>query len=134
MRASKLAPFLLAGALMAITPSAHAQTKALVDGRDWQRSSIEQRRAYLVGVSNVISVGARFDTKYMPPNAETFALRAQKGLEGIRLEPAVAAVDAWYKGHPDELDKPVLSVIWKEASIWRQIATPHRDSAKGLPP
>lgn len=92
---------------------AHAQPRPLVDGRDWQRSTLEERRAYLVGVSNAISVGARYDQK-TSPGQETFAVRAQSKLAGRQLAPAVDTLDAWYRDHPDELDKPVLSVIWRQ--------------------
>jgi hypothetical protein len=107
----RLAVVLLA--LAGLTPAAHAQTRALVDGREWQRSTPEEQRAYLIGVSNAISVGARYDQK-TTPGQETFAVRAQAKLVGAELAPAIATLDAWYKAHPDELDKPVLSVIWRE--------------------
>ncbi|NEX94748.1 hypothetical protein [Caulobacter sp. 17J65-9] len=96
---------------------AQAQATAnprLADGRDWQRSSPEVRRAYLAGVSNMISVGARYDAKHDPGQADTFSQRAQKGLDGFTVDAAIQTVDAWYKAHPDQLDKPVLSVIWVE--------------------
>lgn len=113
-------PLLVAAALFACGAAAQtpgqtqAQTgaQALADGRNWQDSSMEQRRAYLVGVSNVISVGARYDSKHLAAGADTFALRAQRGLVGARMEPAIAIVDAWYKAHPNELSTPVLSVVW----------------------
>jgi hypothetical protein len=112
MAPKRLLAVLLAAA--AIAPAAHAQqARALVDGRDWQRSSPEQRRAYLIGVSNAISVGARYDSK-KTPGQETFATRAQAGLAGAQLSPAIEAIDAWYQAHPEQLDKPVLSVVWKE--------------------
>jgi hypothetical protein len=103
---------LIACALTALPASAQAPAHRLADGKDWQNSSMEQRRAYLVGVSNVISVGARYDSRLQ--SADTFAQHAQKGLQGADLETALATIDAWYKAHPDELDRPVLSVIWRE--------------------
>lgn len=103
---------LLAGALLAQPAAAQAPGHKLVDGKDWQSSSIEQKRAYLIGISNTISVGALYDTKQ--GSADTFALHAQKGLVGAQLEPGLAVIDAWYNAHPDDLDKPVLSVIWRE--------------------
>lgn len=106
-----LAVLLAATALAPAT--AYAQTRALADGRDWQRSTMEERRAYLIGVSNAISVGARYDSR-KAPGQDTFATRAQAGLVGAQLSPAIEAIDGWYKAHPDELDKPVLSVIWRE--------------------
>lgn len=106
-----LAAFLVASALFTAPALAQEATR-LVNGTDWQKSSMEQRRAYLIGVSNTISVGARYDTRQ--GHADTFVLHAQKGLADALLEPAVSAIDAWYKAHPEELDKPVLSVIWRE--------------------
>ena len=112
MAPKRLFAVLLAAA--AIAPAAHAQqARALADGRDWQRSSPEQRRAYMIGVSNAISVGARYDSKKIP-GQETFATRAQAGLSHEELSPAIEAIDGWYKAHPEQLDKPVLSVLWKE--------------------
>ncbi|HEX5006938.1 MAG TPA: hypothetical protein VFV70_07475 [Hyphomonadaceae bacterium] len=108
-----IAAVFIASALLA-APVAAQEPPRLVNGNDWQRSSMEQRRAYLIGVSNTISVGARYDTRQ--GQADTFALHAQKGLADALLEPAVAAIDDWYKAHPDQLDKPVLSVIWREVA------------------
>jgi hypothetical protein len=113
MKARPLSALLIAATLTAL-PAASPQAPAhdLVTGKHWQSSTPQERRAYLIGVSNVISVGARADTRQ--GREGTFSLNAQKGLEGNHLEGAVAAIDAWYKAHPDELDKPVLSVIWRE--------------------
>jgi hypothetical protein len=57
-------------------------------------------------------VGARADTRQ--GREETFSLNAQKGLDSVHLEAAVSAIDDWYKAHPDQLDRPVISVIWRE--------------------
>jgi hypothetical protein len=113
MAPQRLFAVLLAAAAIS-PPAAYAQqARALADGRDWQRSSPEQQRAYLIGVSNTISVGARYDSK-KAPGQETFATRAQAGLSGTQLNPAIEAINGWYKAHPEQLDKPVLSVLWKE--------------------
>lgn len=112
MASKRLLAGLLAAAVIA-PAAAHAQARALADGRDWQRSTMEERRAYLIGVSNTISVGARYDTK-KAPGQDTFATRAQTGLAGAQLSPAIEAISGWYQAHPEQLDKPVLSVIWRE--------------------
>ena len=112
MLSRTLAAFLLASTLAALPASSQAPAHRLVDGVDWQKSSEQERRAYLIGISNAISVGALYDTRQ--GSVDTFALHAQKGLDGAQLEPGLAAIDAWYKAHPDQLDKPVISVIWRE--------------------
>jgi hypothetical protein len=104
----------LVAATLFVMPAAPQAAPAhdLVTGKHWQSSTTPERRAYLIGVSNAISVGARVDTRQ--GREDTFSLNVQEGLSGTRLEAAVAAIDAWYKAHPDELDKPVLSVVWRE--------------------
>ena len=107
-----LAAFLIASTLLAAPAHAQAPAYDLVTGKHWQSSTVQERRAYLIGISNMISVGARVDTRQ--GRMDTFSLNAQKGLEGMKLADAVSAIDAWYKANPDQLDKPVLSVIWRD--------------------
>jgi hypothetical protein len=112
MPSRTLAALLFASALVALPASPQSPAHDLVNGKHWQSSTVQERRAYLIGVSNVISVGARVDTRQ--GREDTFSLHAQKGLDGTRLDAAISAIDAWYSAHPGELDKPVLSVIWRE--------------------
>jgi hypothetical protein len=106
----------LALALVASGPAAAQPTSQvhLADGHDWTRSSSDQRRAYLAGISNVISVGAAWDGKNAPGREDTFSRTAQRGLKDVHIDEAVRAVDGWYRANPTQLDKPVLSVIWRE--------------------
>ncbi len=105
---------LLACAAFALPAAAPAQTRFMVDGRDWQRSTVEQRRAYLTGVQNTLVAAARYDAQ--KGGRDTYALRAQRGMEGTRVERAVLAVDAFYKAHPNQMNLPVLTVIWREVA------------------
>ena len=107
-----LATLLIASSLAALPASAQSATHQLVTGNDWQKSSLLERRAYLIGVSNAISVGASYDARLR--ESDTFALHAQKGLSGSQIDAAVSALDAWYRANPTQLDKPVLSVLWRE--------------------
>ena len=112
MIARPFAAIFIAAALTAAPAAPQTPAHDLVTGKHWQSSTAQERRAYVIGVSNVISVGARADTRQ--GREDTFSLNAQKGLEGLDLEAAVTAIDAWYKAHPDQLDRPVLSVIWRD--------------------
>jgi hypothetical protein len=112
MIARSLATLVLAATLSGLPASPQAPAHDLVTGKHWRDSTVQERRAYLIGVSNAISVGARVDTRQ--GREGTFSLHAQKGLDGTHLDAAVTAIDAWYTAHPDQLDKPVISVIWRE--------------------
>ena len=84
----------------------------LADGNDWKMSSDSERNAYLVGISNMISVGNAYDIKKVPGVDGTFMRQAHQGLSGTTIPEAIQRVDAWYRSNPDRLDVPVLSVLW----------------------
>ncbi len=93
-----------------------AQAQGLADGNDWMKSSEVERRAYLVGVSNVISVGVSFERAKLRGEQETFLAQAKTGLGLTSIEEAARIVDDWYKRNPSQLDKPILSVLWREVA------------------
>lgn len=62
----------------------------------------------------MISVGASWDAKNMPGAEQTFSRTAQRGLKHTDLEEAIRVVDGWYRANPTQLNKPVLSVVWRE--------------------
>lgn len=116
---------LLAAAIFLVPAQAGAQILThLADGNDWKRSSIEQQRAYLAGVSNAISVGAAWDAKNQTGDEHTFSRTAQRALKHSDVEEAIRTVDAWYRANPSQLNKPVISVVWRE------IAKPQFPSTK----
>ena len=105
-----LRTFLIGAILTAIPFTLNAFR--LADGNDWNNSTDSERNAYLVGISNMISVGNAYDTRKIPGEDRTFMRQAYLGLKGTTIPEAVQRVDAWYRSNPDRLDVPVLSVLW----------------------
>jgi hypothetical protein len=106
---------LAASALIAAAP-ATAQTadptQRFANGRDWTSASVEERRAFLFGIANAISVGVGWDERHVPAGQTTFARRAGAGLSGISLGETMRRVDAWYAANPGKLETPVVAVMW----------------------
>ena len=121
--APKLA-FLAAIAFLAIAASTgHAQTSALTgttpvtqqrfaDGNDWSKASPDEKRAFLFGIANAISVAIGWDERHVPASQATFSRRARDGLGDTSLGEAVNRIDAWYAANPDRLETPVVAVMW----------------------
>jgi hypothetical protein len=86
----------------------------LPDGNDWAASTEREHIAYILGISNTLSVGYIADEKQLPGNMNTFTRRVVEGLGGTTVEEAVTCVDSWYKAHPGQLDIPILKVMWNE--------------------
>jgi hypothetical protein len=122
-RSSKLAA-LFAAAIVALVPlSLHAQAQpratptAVTDqrfanGNDWQKASLEEKRAFLYGIANAISVALGWDERHVPVGQVTFSRRARDGLAGVSLGEVVSRVDAWYANNPTRLDTPIVAVMW----------------------
>jgi hypothetical protein len=111
MRSTRPLGALILGAVIAFTPIAGHAIK-LADGADWQSSTPTERAVYLVGISNMISVGNAYDEKKVPGQEKTFMRQAARGFAGTTVAEAVRRVDAWYAANPDRMDVPVLSVLW----------------------
>ena len=111
MRSPSLLRALVLGTALTLLPLAGHAIK-LADGTDWKNSTATERAAYLVGVSNMISVGNAYDQKKVPGQDKTFMRQAARGLAGTTVAEAVERVDAWYAANPGRMDVPVLSVLW----------------------
>ena len=88
----------------------------LVDGNIWAKSSHVEKTSYIVGISNFISLEYAYQSK-----AKTPPTRDQSSVpdffnktDNVTLDEAIGTVDQWFKSHPDEMDKPVLDVIWTQ--------------------
>lgn len=110
---------LLTATLIAAAPVA-AQTSApqqrFANGSDWNSASVEERRAFLFGIANAISVGVGWDERHVPAGQTTFARRAGAGLAGVSLGETMRRIDAWYAANPGKLDTPVVAVMWLEVA------------------
>jgi hypothetical protein len=113
MAVSRMISALVLGALIAAVPL-KGRAQKLADGNSWVNSPEEQRRAYMVALSDVVAAGNAHDRLKLPGQEDTAMRRAYQGFSGVSMEEAIRTVDAWYRSHPDQLAQPVLAVLWRE--------------------
>jgi hypothetical protein len=89
----------------------------LVDGTHWVKSTAEVKKAYLVGVSNVIQLEVAYQADNPLPEGRSLAPRAARGMTGQTLSGVLDALDRWYGAHPEQLQRPVLETIWFEMVV-----------------
>ena len=112
--------WLLAAACVAVVMAAgvaRADEIPLVTGELWTKSSMEMKKAYLVGIANVVQVETAYAGTTPPSDAQSFLPRLVKGLKGQTLDTVRDALDAWYAAHPDRLQRPVIETIWFELAV-----------------
>jgi hypothetical protein len=104
-------------AVAAISGVARADEVPMVTGEHWIKSSDEQRKAYLVGITNVIQVETAYSAANPPTDAQSTLPRMVKGLKGETLDSVRDGLSKWYAAHPDKLQRPVIETIWFEMVV-----------------
>ncbi len=97
--------------------SARAEHVPMADGTMWNASSRVEKTAYTVGLNNLLVLEYIYQTEVaeVPPGDDQSAIQQMwRGGDGVTIDRFIDTVDAWYEAHPDELEKPVLHVVWDE--------------------
>ena len=89
----------------------------LVDGTHWTRSSDEVKKAYLIGLANLVQVEAAYYADNPALNESGFSPRVARGMKGQTLVGVLEALDKWYADHPEQLQRPVVETIWFEMVV-----------------
>jgi hypothetical protein len=85
MSAFKITPRIVLSMLLATAAYAVNAEMRLPDGNDWAKSSEREHLAYILGLSNTLSVGYISYEKNLPGNKKTFTHRAVEGLAGTSV-------------------------------------------------
>ena len=95
----------------------HADPVPLVTGEHWTKSSEQLKKAYLIGIANVILIDTAYNAANVPSEAQSLLPRIAKGMKGQTLDSVRLALDQWYATHPDKLNQPVIETIWFEMVV-----------------
>ena len=109
--------FLACMALAVASGMARAQEVVLVTGEHWTKSSDELKKAYLVGIANVLQVESAYQAANPPSDTQSVVPRAVKGLKGQTLDSVRMGLDKWYAANPDKLKRSVVETIWFEMVV-----------------
>lgn len=111
-RAALIASFALAIGMAWST--CRAAEIAVVNGEQWTTSSDAVKKAYLVGVANMVQVERAYSGATPPSDAQSIVPRMARGMQGQTLDSVREGVDRWYAANPTKLKRPVLDIIWFE--------------------
>ena len=98
---------------VAVAVPALAQNKLpVVTGVNWQQSTPQERKAFLVGAATIIELDHEVQGQTPAKNSTINAWAL--GLSHFTFDQMVAAIDKWYAEHPDQATRPVVEVMWYE--------------------
>ena len=99
--------------------SVRADEVPIVTGEQWTKSSEQVKKAYLVGIANVLQIETAYEGTNPPPDAQSIVPRFAKGLRGggYTLDSVREGVDKWYAANPDKIQRPVIEIVWFEMVV-----------------
>jgi hypothetical protein len=104
-------------ALMALAGSARAQEIPLITGEHWTKSPEEEKKAYLVGIANIVQIERAYGGTSPASDAQSILPRMVKGLRGHSLDSVREGLNKWYAANPDKLQRPVIEIVWFEMVV-----------------
>lgn len=113
---------LLAGAGSAIaaeekTPtdlSKQLQEMPVLTGDQWQTLQPDTKIAFIWGIGHVVTIEENVITRHPELRRQGFVAKLAEGLRGVPMNTIIEVVDSYYQKNPDDLDLPVLRVIWSQ--------------------
>ena len=103
--------------LMTMAGTAWAQEIPLITGEHWTKSSEEMKKAYLVGIANIVQIEMAYQGTTPASDAQSTLPRMVKGLKGQTLDSVRDGLNKWYAAHPDQMQRPVIETIWFEMVV-----------------
>ncbi|MEX3813824.1 hypothetical protein AB3X96_26770 [Paraburkholderia sp. BR13439] len=89
---------------------ARAENIPIVTGQQWMQSTDEQKKAYLIGISNVIDIERAYAGN--TANSNDIAQRFGKGMQGQTLDSVRQGLDSYYAANPTMIQHPVIETLW----------------------
>ena len=103
--------------LAVVSGAVRADEVPLITGEHWTKSSEEMKKAYRVGMANVVQSELAYQGATLLPDTQSVLPRMAKGLKGHTLDSVREALNSWYAAHPDKLQRPVVETIWFELVV-----------------
>ncbi|CAB3810140.1 hypothetical protein LMG27177_07055 [Paraburkholderia fynbosensis] len=96
--------------------NARAESIPIVTGEQWVASSPEAKKAYLVGVANMLEIERAYAGN-AAAHSNDIAPRFSKGMQGQSLDSVRQGLDNWYAANPTRIQHPVIETLWFEMVV-----------------
>jgi hypothetical protein len=86
----------------------------VLTGAVWQTMTANEKVAFVWGMGHVVTI--EWQAVKMRPDLkqDDVAAKLAEGLVGMSMNDIVQGIDGYYRDNPDDLEAPVMEVIWDE--------------------
>lgn len=111
---------LLTLSLAAWSGQTRAGDLTIVTGEHWTGASLEEKRAFLIGIGNVLEIEeAMAGDDYESMRGRSIVPVLLEGLSGTSIADMVTELDRFYADHVDQIQRPVIEVLYLEMALTR---------------
>jgi hypothetical protein len=108
--------WLVIACMAGVAAPALAQSKndeLVVNGNDWMSASVAERKAFLVGVANMIMAEGAYAKRN---NQATPPVSAQiiNATQTAKIGDIEAQITRWYEANGAKRSTPVMAVVWQD--------------------
>ncbi|WP_183363095.1 hypothetical protein [Geomonas limicola] len=86
----------------------------VLTGEEWQTLQLDTKVAFIWGVGHVVTIEENVVQRHPELKRPDFTAKLAEGLRGVPMSTIIQAVDAYYRNNPDDVDMPVLRVVWRQ--------------------
>ncbi|MDX2507648.1 MAG: hypothetical protein QNL62_24675 [Gammaproteobacteria bacterium] len=110
----KLSILILSFVFVMLSTSAWcAEDLVIINGGHWVTSTMEQKRAFLFGIGNMLEIEqAMAGDHYEAMREHSIVPVLLEGLSGISIADLVMQLDKYYAQHPQDMKKAVIEVLY----------------------
>ncbi len=84
----------------------------VLKGDLWQKMTQDSKVAFIWGFGHVVAIEQHLMEKYPELKRDDFVSKVVEGMAGIPMNDVISRIDNYYATNQDQLEKPVVSVIW----------------------
>ena len=91
----------------------------IVTGKHWTTASRDEKVAYLFGIGNMLEIEQAMQGKNPPRRIRDNSIVPVliEGLSGQSINKVREMLDKWYKKKPEQLNRPVIEVLYTEFAL-----------------
>jgi len=86
----------------------------VLTGDQWITLQPDTKIAFIWGIGHVVTIEEHVIQRHPELKKQGFTAKLAEGLRGVPMETIIQEIDAYYRNNPDDLDLPVMRVIWSE--------------------
>ena len=84
----------------------------VLTGESWRTLQPDSKIAFIWGIGHVVTIEEHVMQRHPEMRRKDFVAKLGEGLRGIPMSTIIESIDSYYRQHPDDLDLPVMRVMW----------------------